>query len=130
VSRTLLHSRACSDYIVWHDYVWIAHHGLLFGQRCYAGRHMGREGPMFSLTVSPCMIFWCQLLPRHTFSSSHRGIFMSVPHWDFCASVYKYCNGFDQHVARQQLCKHGPTHNNRGSGVFCRSDPCANRLAG
>jgi hypothetical protein len=24
-----------------------------------------------------------------------------------------YCNGFDQHVARQQLCKHGPTLNNR-----------------
>jgi hypothetical protein len=25
----------------------------------------------------------------------------------------KYCIGFDQRVARQQLCKHGPTRNNR-----------------
>jgi hypothetical protein len=30
-----------------------------------------------------------------------------------------YCNGFDQRVARQQLCKHGPTHNNNGGCVFC-----------
>jgi hypothetical protein len=29
--------------------------------------------------------------------------------------IQMYCNGFDQHVARQQLCKHGPTCNNRGS---------------
>jgi hypothetical protein len=27
------------------------------------------------------------------------------------------CNGFYQRVARQQLCKHGPTRNNRGSCV-------------
>jgi hypothetical protein len=32
-----------------------------------------------------------------------------------------HCNGFDQRVAGQQLCKHGPTWNNRGSCVFCRS---------
>jgi hypothetical protein len=31
---------------------------------------------------------------------------------------HTYCNGFDQRVARQQLCKHGPTRNNRGSVVF------------
>jgi hypothetical protein len=24
-----------------------------------------------------------------------------------------YCNGYDKCVARQQLCKHGPTRNNR-----------------
>jgi hypothetical protein len=24
-----------------------------------------------------------------------------------------FCNRFDRHVARQQLCKHGPTRNNR-----------------
>jgi hypothetical protein len=29
-----------------------------------------------------------------------------------------YCNGFDQRVARQQLCKHGTLRNNRGSCVF------------
>jgi hypothetical protein len=29
-----------------------------------------------------------------------------------------YCNGVDQSVARQQLCKHGTTNNNRGSCVF------------
>jgi hypothetical protein len=28
--------------------------------------------------------------------------------------TFLYCNGFDQRVARQQLCKHGPTRNNRG----------------
>jgi hypothetical protein len=29
-----------------------------------------------------------------------------------------YCNGFDQRVARQQLCKHSPTLNNRCGCVF------------
>jgi hypothetical protein len=29
-----------------------------------------------------------------------------------------YCNEFDERVARQQLCKHGPTRSNRGSCVF------------
>jgi hypothetical protein len=33
-----------------------------------------------------------------------------------------YCNGFDQPVARQHLCKHGQTRNNRGSCVFRVSD--------
>jgi hypothetical protein len=28
--------------------------------------------------------------------------------------IYEYCNGFNQRVARQQLCKHGPTHNKWG----------------
>jgi hypothetical protein len=28
-----------------------------------------------------------------------------------------YCNIFDQRIARQQLCKHGPTRNNR-KGCF------------
>jgi hypothetical protein len=41
-----------------------------------------------------------------------------------------YCNGFDQRVARQQLCKHAPTRNNRGSCISHRSDRHANRLAG
>jgi hypothetical protein len=42
--------------------------------------------------------------------------------------IYKvYCNGFDQRVARQQLCTHGPTGNNRRSSVFCKSDRRANR---
>jgi hypothetical protein len=27
--------------------------------------------------------------------------------------VLKYCNGFDQSVARQQLCKHVPTRNSK-----------------
>jgi hypothetical protein len=44
--------------------------------------------------------------------------------------IYSYFKGFDQHVARQQLCKHGPTCNNKGSCVFCRSDERANILAG
>jgi hypothetical protein len=30
-----------------------------------------------------------------------------------------YCNGFDQRVVTQQLCKHGPTRNNRWGCVFC-----------
>jgi hypothetical protein len=29
-----------------------------------------------------------------------------------------YCNGVDQRVARQQLCIHRPTRNNRGGRVF------------
>jgi hypothetical protein len=33
-------------------------------------------------------------------------------------SIYVYCNRFDERVARQQLCKHGPTRNNKGSCVF------------
>jgi hypothetical protein len=28
------------------------------------------------------------------------------------------CNGIDQHVARQQLCKHGPQHATTEEGVF------------
>jgi hypothetical protein len=30
----------------------------------------------------------------------------------------KYCNGFDQRVVRQELCKHGPTRNNTGGCLF------------
>jgi hypothetical protein len=30
--------------------------------------------------------------------------------------LYYYCNGFDQRIARQQLCKQGPTRNNRLAG--------------
>jgi hypothetical protein len=39
----------------------------------------------------------------------------------------KYHNGFDQRVARQQLCKHGPTCNNTGGCVFyvVRATPSA-----
>jgi hypothetical protein len=29
-----------------------------------------------------------------------------------------HCNGFDQRVVTQELCKHGPTRNNRGGCVF------------
>jgi hypothetical protein len=29
-----------------------------------------------------------------------------------------YCNGFDRRIARQQLCKHGPTCKNGGGCVF------------
>jgi hypothetical protein len=36
----------------------------------------------------------------------------------FMLNSVKYCNGFDQRVARQQLWKHGPTLNNRGNCVF------------
>jgi hypothetical protein len=35
-----------------------------------------------------------------------------------CKYFLKYGNGFDQRVARQHLCKHGPTSNNRGSCAF------------
>jgi hypothetical protein len=34
-------------------------------------------------------------------------------------NIDPYCNGYEQRVARQQLCKHGPTRNNRGNSVFC-----------
>jgi hypothetical protein len=39
----------------------------------------------------------------------------------------KYCNGFDQRVARQQLCKHGPTYSYRWDSVFyvIRTTPSA-----
>jgi hypothetical protein len=30
------------------------------------------------------------------------------------AVLYAYFNGFNKRVARQQLCKHGPTHKNGG----------------
>jgi hypothetical protein len=30
----------------------------------------------------------------------------------------EYCNRCDQRIARQQLCKHGSTRNNRSNGVF------------
>jgi hypothetical protein len=37
--------------------------------------------------------------------------------------TWQYCNGLDQWVARQQLCQHGPTCNNRGSCFYrVRSD--------
>jgi hypothetical protein len=32
--------------------------------------------------------------------------------------MLRYCNRFDKPVARQQLCKHGPTGNNRWGSVF------------
>jgi hypothetical protein len=32
--------------------------------------------------------------------------------------IKRYRNGFDQRVARQQLCKHGPARNNRWGCVF------------
>jgi hypothetical protein len=39
-----------------------------------------------------------------------------------------YWKGFDQRVARQQLCKHGPTCNNIGENVFSMwSAPSNNR---
>jgi hypothetical protein len=85
----LLRTRAHSDYAVWSDYIDIAHHRLVFGQRWYTRKHTGREGPMFFLSASPSMVFWCQLLSRHSFSVPHRGTFLSVSHWDVCARVYK-----------------------------------------
>jgi hypothetical protein len=45
----------------------------------------------------------------------------------FVFSYVAYCNGFDQRVARQQLCKHGPTRNSRWGCVFyvVRATPSA-----
>jgi hypothetical protein len=40
---------------------------------------------------------------------------------------YKYYNGSDQRVARQQLCKHGPTRNNKGGRVFRIRDDVTQR---
>jgi hypothetical protein len=39
----------------------------------------------------------------------------------------KYCNGFEQRIARQQLCKHNPTRNIRWGSVFyvVRATPSA-----
>jgi hypothetical protein len=37
---------------------------------------------------------------------------------NFMLNSDKYPDRFDERVARQQLCKHGPTRNNRGSCVF------------
>jgi hypothetical protein len=34
-----------------------------------------------------------------------------------CIYIYIYCNGFDQCIARQWLCKHSPTCNNRTTGL-------------
>jgi hypothetical protein len=41
--------------------------------------------------------------------------------------IGKYCNVLDQRVARQQLCKHGPTRNNTWSCIFyvVRASPSA-----
>jgi hypothetical protein len=63
-------------------------------------------------------------------SSSHLLLRLLFIGGQICVRFTRYCNGFDQLVARQQLSKHGLTHNNRGSCVFCRSDRRANRLAG
>jgi hypothetical protein len=41
------------------------------------------------------------------YSSIHREIIVVSPFKDWISSKC-YCNGFDQRVARQQLCKHGP----------------------
>jgi hypothetical protein len=38
----------------------------------------------------------------------------------FLKFVLLYCNGFDQRVARQQLCKHGPTRNKTWCCFLCR----------
>jgi hypothetical protein len=37
-----------------------------------------------------------------------------IPWNNLCLKKYKYCNRFDQRVARQQLSKHGPTCNRSG----------------
>jgi hypothetical protein len=38
-----------------------------------------------------------------------------------------YCNEFNQLIARQELSKHGSTHNNRGSHVVSRPDQCTDK---
>jgi hypothetical protein len=68
---------------------------------------------LFSFWLQPehtCLLFLCSLF-----------------YWGL---LIEYCKRFDQRVARQQLCKHSPTRNNRGRCVFCRSDQCTSRLAG
>jgi hypothetical protein len=41
----------------------------------------------------------------------------------YAVMEWYYCNGFHERVARLQLCKHGPTRNDRGNCVFqVRSD--------
>jgi hypothetical protein len=49
-----------------------------------------------------------------------------LPH-SYFAYLHIYCNWFDQRVAKQRLCKHGPTHNNRRGCVFyvVRATPSA-----
>jgi hypothetical protein len=56
--------------------------------------------------------------PKHIADDYFRSYIMH----NFSAKQNKmYCNRLYHCVARQQLCKHGPTCNNKGSCVFCRS---------
>jgi hypothetical protein len=48
---------------------------------------------------------------------SHLGMLAYIPGYKASRSRI-YCDRFDQQVARQQLCKHSPTRNNRLGCVF------------
>jgi hypothetical protein len=69
-------------------------------------------------------VFCTNKLTKFGISSSHLQVLQSEI--DACntvcpkshGGVSKCCNGIDHHIARQQLCKHGPTHNNGGTCDF------------
>jgi hypothetical protein len=41
----------------------------------------------------------------------------NVKKFPFSSLIFFYCNGFDQCMARQRLRRHGPTRNNRTTGL-------------
>jgi hypothetical protein len=83
--------------------------------------------PLYSFKINFIIIFSSMIRSFHVLSMLYITPLIETLNFK---NFDKYSNGFYQCVARQQLCKHGPTRNNRGNSVFCRSDQRANRLAG
>jgi hypothetical protein len=77
------------------------------------------------LNISKSWNYIHQRFPKCSYCSQHDNSII----W-LLSNVHqfiKYSNGFDQRVARQQLCKHGPTRNNRWGCNFyvVRAKPSA-----
>jgi hypothetical protein len=76
------------------------------------------------LQSNPACFFWNRIeslhrFVRHTFVMTK---FLLSLGWRY-NSMWLQCNGFDERVARQQFCKHGPTRNSRrGSVLLVRGD--------
>jgi hypothetical protein len=110
---------------------------ILYWQRKepYLGRrYFGWKG------APPCTLF-CSCSEQGIVCKSWKYYINTYKIWIICSFypiiqilyllfLTKEYNGFDQPIARKQLCEHGSTRNNRGSCVFCRSDWRAIRLAG
>jgi hypothetical protein len=78
------------------------------------------------LGLSNSRVFWTGIVwrdasPQERISFLYFCVGEYVTHVRSVMDIYwiKYYNLFDQRVARQHLCKHGPTCNNRWGCVFC-----------